>query len=354
MKIEVKKYRLNFKFHAGTSRGVITYKDSWFIKLYDNNNPNIFGIGECGPLVGLSPDLAHELEHEIENCIAQVAEINQIDSFNLTEIISDQYPALKFALETAILDLKNGGNRLLYKNEFTSSNMSISINGLVWMGDKGRMLKRIQEKIQNGFDCIKIKIGAINFDDELDLLHYIRSHFSSEKITIRLDANGAFNQENVYKKLDQLSQYDIHSIEQPIPAGDWNAMGKVCRSSPIPVVLDEELIGVSSRTLRAQLIDEINPAFIILKPTLIGGLEESAHWIELVESKGIGWWITSALESNIGLNAIAQFMANYSTSIPQGLGTGLLFHNNIPSPLFIEKGRLYYKNSATWDLSHLS
>lgn len=354
MKIEVRKYRLNLKFQAGTSRGVMTFKDSWFIKLYDSQHPHVFGIGECGPLNGLSPDLINDLEHEINECSAQMVDIDEIEAIDVNKIISDQYPALKFALETAVLDLENGGRRLLFKNEFTNSKMPIPINGLVWMGDRTTMFERIQEKIDAGFGCIKIKIGAINFDDELELLHYIRSHFTSEEITIRLDANGAFDQNNVYKKLDQLANYDIHSIEQPIAAGDWIAMGKVCNSSPIPVALDEELIGVSNTTLRAQLIDEINPAFVILKPTLVGGMKESAHWIDLVESKGIGWWITSALESNIGLNAIAQFTANYAISIPQGLGTGQLFHNNFPSPLSIDKGRLYYKNSSAWNLSYLN
>ena len=220
MKIKVLKYRLDFKFEAGTSRGVMTSKDSYFLKLYDRENPDVFGIGECSPLAGLSPDLEGDLQDTIEECSHEVQEIDRIESLHSEEIISSSYPALQFALETAILDLSNGGRRVLYKNAFTKSQQDIPINGLVWMGDKALMLQRIKSKVEEGFTCIKIKIGAINFDDELALLKYIRTKFSSDQMTIRLDANGAFEPSKAIEILDQLSKYDIHSIEQPIMAGN--------------------------------------------------------------------------------------------------------------------------------------
>ncbi len=350
MQIEIQKYRLDFRFDAGTSRGVMKSKDSYFIKLWHAKNPEVFGIGECGPLPGLSIDLNHGFQEALNQCIKDVLSIDDINSKDVFNIIFDDFPAIQFALETAILDLKNGGKLKLFDNGFTNSTQSIPINGLVWMGDKKLMLERIQQKIDEGFSCIKIKIGAINFDDELDLLRHLRSKFSSDEITIRLDANGAFGPENAQKKLDQLAKYHIHSIEQPIMAGDWNSMGKLCFSSPIPIALDEELIGVSSKENKLNLLKQIQPQYIILKPTLLGGLQRTKEWIDLATERGIGWWITSALESNIGLNAIAQFTANYPVEIPQGLGTGQLFHNNITSPLVMENGKLRYDKSRRWDL----
>ena len=353
MNIEVKKYRLNFKFNAGTSRGVMTYKDSWFIKLFDNTNSGLFGIGECGPLKGLSPDLEGDLEKAITDCSSRVSALKNIQFSDINDFVPEGYPALRFALETALLDLQNGGKRVLYDNEFTKSRETIPINGLVWMGDKALMHQRINDKIAEGFTCIKIKIGAINFEEELELLKHIRDNFSSDQITIRLDANGAFNQSNVFSNLEQLSRYDIHSIEQPIMAGDWFLMRQICNDSPIPIALDEELIGINGPDRKLQMLEEINPAYIILKPTLLGGLKQSAEWIDLATSKGIGWWITSALESNIGLNAIAQFVANNSIELPQGLGTGQLFYNNIASPLSINDGNLIFGDPSSWDLSKL-
>ena len=354
MKIEVLKYRLDFKFEAGTSRGVMTSKDSYFLKLYDRENPDVFGIGECSPLAGLSPDLEGDLQGTIEECSHEVQEIDRIESLNSKEIVSSSYPALQFALETAILDLSNGGRRVLYENAFTKSQQDIPINGLVWMGDKALMLQRIKSKIEEGFTCIKIKIGAINFEDELALLKYIRTQFSSDQITIRLDANGAFDPAKAIGILDQLSKYDIHSIEQPIMAGNWDAMQQICNRSPIPVALDEELIGIYDEALKIQLLEYVKPDYIILKPTLLGGLSQSNEWIKMATKRDINWWITSALESNIGLNAISQFTANYPIDLPQGLGTGQLFYNNIPSPLMINNGLLSYSAKQSWDLGSLN
>ncbi len=353
MNIEIHKYRLDFRFEAGTSRGVMTSKDSYFLKLFDSDNPEIFGIGECGPLAGLSPDLSWNLQSAIEDCVNDVLELKEINIENIPEIVSSNYPALRFALETAVLDLKNGGRRVLFENDFTNSKMSIPINGLVWMGDKSLMLSRIKKKIEAGFDCIKIKIGAINFDEEIELLRYIRKEYSKDRITIRLDANGAFKPEDALHILNRLSKFDIHSIEQPIMAGNWEAMRKICEKSVIPIALDEELIGIDNTDIKVQLLESIKPAFIVLKPTLLGGFQQTEEWINHAEERSIGWWITSALESNIGLNAIAQFTGNYKVQLPQGLGTGQLFHNNISSPLIIENGFLLHDRKNSWNLSNL-
>lgn len=353
MKVEIIKHTLDFRFDAGTSRGVMRSKDAFFLKLCNQDNPDIFGIGECSPLAGLSPDLNGDLQLAIGNCADEISSVSNLQTEDVADTIPSTYPALRFALETAIHDLKNGGKRILYENDFTKSNMGIPINGLVWMGNKELMLSRLKSKIDEGFDCIKIKVGAINFDDELTVIKTIRDQFPSNQITIRLDANGAFHPDEVLGILDKYSKYDIHSIEQPILAGDWKAMAKICIQSPIPIALDEELIGIVEKERRIDLLRSIKPSYIILKPTLLGGLQQSKEWIELATQGSVGWWITSALESNIGLNAIAQFTADYSVELPQGLGTGQLFHNNIPSPLCIANGYLNYNPDENWDFSIL-
>ena len=353
MKIEIQKYKLDFRFEAGTSRGVMTSKNSYFLKLYDQDNPQVFGIGECSPLVGLSPDLEGNLQEVFQHCITSISRIDHIKTDEINDIIPETYPALKFALETAILDLKKGGTRVLFENEFTNSTMAIPVNGLVWMGNRDLMRHRIKNKLDEGFDTIKIKVGAINIEDEIALLKYIRNQFSSGQITIRLDANGAFHANDALGVLDRFSKYDIHSIEQPIMAGDWKEMEKICDQSPIPIALDEEIIGIYKKKLRKQLLKSIKPAYIIIKPTLLGGFQQSKDWIELAKDRSIGWWMTSALESNIGLNAISQFTINYPISLPHGLGTGQLFHNNIPSPLRIKDGYLLYDQKESWNLSDL-
>lgn len=353
MKIDVVKYRLNFNFRAETSRGALTFKDSYFIKLTDDQHPEIFGIGECGPLPGLSPDLEGDLKSVFLHCEASCMGLERIGIEQFKKLIPGNYPAVLFALETAMMDLRNGGKRIIYNNQFYNGNLEIPINGLVWMGKKDEMLQRIEEKLQEGYDCIKIKIGAINFEEELDLLKHIRSRFSKEEITIRLDANGAFSPKEAISYLDKLAKYDIHSIEQPIMAGDWKAMHEVCKYTPFPVALDEELIGLNEPDYKTQLLDEINPQYIIIKPSLVGGLRESEEWIQLASQRAVGWWITSALESNIGLNAIAQFTANQKLEMPQGLGTGQIYKNNIQSPLTINNGNLLYDPKKPWDLSSI-
>ena len=353
MKLSIQKYRLDFTFRAGTSRGVMTSKDSWFLKLADEQHPDYFGLGECGPLPGLSPDLAGDLPAQIEQLTTRLDLVDEFTGDDVRQLIPPQYPALRFALETALLDLKNGGKRMLFDNAFSRSSGEIPINGLVWMGEKPQMLQRIKNKIEDGFTCIKIKIGAIDFGEELSLLRYIRKEFGPEEITIRLDANGAFSQSEALEFLKRLSEYHIHSIEQPIAQGDWEAMAALCDDPIIPIALDEELIGIHENDEMDRLLETIKPQYIILKPTLVGGLQKSASWISKAKERNIGWWVTSALESNIGLNAIAQFTANYPIEMPQGLGTGQLFHNNIGSPLQITNGYLKYAAEGDWDLSSL-
>ncbi len=353
MKIDVLKYTLNFKFEAGTSRGVMTEKNSIFIRMTREGKQKIAGIGECSPLPGLSPDLVGDMDAVLSHCQAALSGLETLGMEQLKKMIPGNYPAVLFGLETAMMDLLNGGHKIIYNNQFFNGFISIPINGLVWMGSKDLMIQRINEKIEEGYDCIKIKIGSISLDDELSLLRHIRKLFPKDRIQIRLDANGAFSFNDVFRVLDLLAPFDIHSVEQPIKAGNWQAMHEVCKNTPIPVALDEELIGLHDAEYKVQLLDEINPQFIVIKPTLVGGLRETEEWIQLAAQRAIGWWVTSALESNIGLNAIAQFTANQKLEIPQGLGTGQLFHNNISSPLKIEKGRLFYDKSISWDLSNL-
>ncbi len=351
-------YKLIFRFDAGTSRGILKEKTSWIIKIWHDGQPDVYGLGECGPLPGLSPDHKPYLTKKIRKALHGISEWADVpDSVKIAEKVSSvvpaYLPALSFAIETALTDLASGGKRLIVDNDFVRGKRSIPINGLIWMGKKDFMLKQIREKLEEGYNCIKIKIGAIDLQAELELLKYIRKRYSPEEVIIRLDANGAFESQNVMEILEKLADYGIHSIEQPIRAGQRREMNRICRYSPIPIALDEELIGITGAEQKRILLEDIRPQYIILKPTLLGGLAVAEQWIKLAEIMDMGWWITSALESNIGLNAIAQFTAGYQTVLHQGLGTGQLYHNNIPSPLFISRGRLEYDPEGTWDLKVL-
>lgn len=352
MKFTYKKHTLQFKFDAGTSRGVLKTKTSFFVLLKDEKG-NV-GIGECGPLKGLSIDDRVDFEEHIQivgDRIAQLPTPNSEDEIYslVADNIPDALPSIQFGIETALLDLLHGGKRTIYKNDFSESKRGLPINGLIWMGEKDFMLRQIQEKLKQGYNCIKIKIGAIDFEKECELLAYIRSKHTKEEMTLRVDANGAFLPHEAMDKLQALSVYDIHSIEQPIKQGQLDVMADLCKTSPIPIALDEELIGIFSPAEKIRLLEKVKPQYIILKPMLLGGLAKTADWIEMAESMNIGWWITSALESNIGLNAVSQFTANYNIKIPQGLGTGQLYDNNVSAPLTIEKGFIYYDKMRTWD-----
>ncbi len=349
-----RKYQLNFTFKAGTSRGVLENKHTYFIILSDSDGKT--GIGEAGPLKGLSLDDRGDFEDRLADVCQMLStaplpqQASQVADFINTHIAPD-LPAIRFGTEVALLDYSHGGNRLIVPNSWSEKGQPIAINGLVWMGDKKFMLDQINSKPKQGFTCIKMKIGAIDFKTELALLATIRQQFSSKEITLRVDANGAFHPLQALEKLRQLAQYDIHSIEQPIRPGQIESMAALCKQSPVPIALDEELIGVRDIKDKGKLLDAIDPAFIILKPTLLGGLAASKNWIQLAKERNIGWWITSALESNIGLNAIAQFASAQQVTMPQGLGTGQLYYNNIPSPLEVNQGLLNYNPEKNWDLS---
>ncbi len=348
LKASFTKHILNFKQAGGTSRGVLHEKPSWFLKIFDADNPEIFGIGECSIIPNLSPDDYEKLEPLIQ----KVCE--DIDFYKNNFDKLTRFPSVQFALETALLDLKNKGQRILFPSEFTLGKDVIDINGLIWMGSKEFMQSQIKEKIEEGFKCIKLKIGALNFEEELNILKGIRKEYNTNEIELRLDANGAFHPSHALEKLKRLSGFNIHSIEQPIKAGQFEVMASLCEHSPIPIALDEELIGIWNPNEKQNLLTQIKPQFIILKPSLLGGLEKSLGWINLANKNQTGWWVTSALESNIGLNAIAQWTYQLQNKLPQGLGTGKLFTNNILSPLEIKKAKLFYQPEINWNLKPIN
>ena len=334
LKASFQKHTLRFKRPGGTSRGVLTTKDLWILKVWDDVRPDITGLGECSIIYGLSPDPMERYEEKLTELTQHIHKADTVD-------LSD-FPSVRFGLETALLDLRRGGERVLFPSEFTRGKKSIPINGLIWMGSFRYMREQIIEKLNFGFDCIKLKIGAIDFEQELSLLKMIRREFGREQLELRVDANGAFKPQEALEKLKRLSDFSIHSIEQPVKPGQWETMADLCRQSPVDIALDEELIGIAD-TMVPHLLDVIRPHYIILKPSLLGGFERSNRFIKEAEKRNIGWWVTSALESNIGLNAIAQWTATLNNSMPQGLGTGSLFTNNFSSPLEVVRGgRLRY------------
>ena len=340
MKASFFPYRLEFKQASGTSRGILKTKETWFIKIEDEHAT---GFGECGMFRGLScddrPDFESKLKwvcHHIDLGLEQL----------LIELID--FPSIQFGLEMAFLDLLSDSSNVFFPSKFTSGKGSIPINGLIWMGDEQFMKSQIRSKIDAGFDCLKIKIGAIDFDTELSLIKAIRKEYDVDTIELRVDANGAFSPLEAMEKLKRLSEFNLHSIEQPIRQGQYDAMAELCAQSPLPIALDEELIGIHDVTKRSLLLQTINPQYIIIKPTLVGGFSGSQSWIDLAEKQSVDWWITSALESNIGLNAIAQWTYQLNVNRPQGLGTGALYTNNIEAPLKIDNGRLIYAPSEKW------
>lgn len=329
-------FTLDFKRPSGTSRGVLTQKKGWKLLLTDPEGTT--GLGECSIIPGLSPD--YTTDEAYEQKLTEVCSNPFLFAKNKSLLIN--HPSILFGLESAYFDLLNGGKRIYFESAKRSSGFSIPINGLIWMGNPGYMRDQIEEKLDAGFNCIKLKVGAIDFKQELKLLEGIRARFDASKIVLRVDANGAFSMEDSTWKLKELAQLDLHSIEQPIKAGSWNNMKKLCKETPLPIALDEELIGINETHKKVELLETIKPQYIILKPSLHGGFSGSKEWIELADERNIPWWITSALESNIGLNAIAQFTADYNPVLPQGLGTGGLYETNFEAPLEIEKGNLVY------------
>lgn len=340
-------YRLIFNEPGGTSRGVMYHKDTYFLKLWDENNPEIFGLGECALFRGLSAEdndtyeaklreLCYNIEHDVDTDL-------------------DGYSSILFGLETAIYDLTNGGKRVCFSPEFAQGKVKIPINGLVWMGTKEEMISRIDAKIAAGFRTIKLKIGAIDFESELDMIRHIRNRYSKQELEIRVDANGGFSPDVALQRLSKLAKFGLHSIEQPIKPRQWAEMAEICAKSELPVALDEELIGITNPLEMMSLLNTINPNYLILKPSLMGGFSGALEWLKMLSVRKVtGAWVTSALESNIGLNAIAQWVATLQPRIPQGLGTGQVFANNIESPLMQCAEYLCSNPNVKWQLPELN
>ena len=340
MKAIYKKYILNFKRASGTSRGVFTQKETWFLILKQKEK---LGIGECGVLRGLSIDDVSEYENMLKwtcknICLGEEVLYQKLKNF----------PSIQFGVEQAFLSLNSVNPFELFSSNFIKKECPIPINGLIWMGKVEFMYKQIKQKIEEKFKCIKIKIGAIDFKAELSLLSSIRKKYGRENIELRVDANGAFKPNNALGKLRELSVYNLHSIEQPIKQSNVLEMKKLCANTPFPIALDEELIGIFSIAEKEKLLQAIQPQYIVLKPSLIGGFKGATEWIILAEKYKIGWWVSSALESNIGLNAIAQWTYTLYSNLPQGLGTGSLFTNNFESPLTVKDGAIYYDKHKKW------
>ncbi len=340
MKLDFKKYILNFRRPSGTSRGVLRQKETYFIEIIDGNRR---GVGECGLFRGLSYDDVPGFEAQLKTVC------NALEKGEDTKTLCTNFPSIQMGVEMALLSFNSPTPFQLFDSAFSRGQQPISINGLVWMGNIAYMRQQVFDKIDAGFDCIKLKIGALDFADECQLLTEIRERYSAKEVTLRVDANGAFSADEALDKLMTLSTFDLHSIEQPIAAGQPDALAELCVKTPLPIALDEELIGVLHQDDQRRLLEKIKPQYIILKPSLLGGFAASAAWIRLAEERNIQWWVTSALESNIGLNAISQWTASLQTTTPQGLGTGSLFTNNIDSPLVVAKGMLHHNNSLTWD-----
>lgn len=336
------RYELKFKRPAGTSRGVLNSKETWFLFLEENGKK---GVGECGLLRGLSADDRPDYEEKLQWVCQHIRLGKDLLWENLIE-----FPSIQFGLEMAFASLEAENPFVLFPSDFTKGQKSILINGLVWMGDKAFMQRQIEEKIASGFRCVKLKVGAIDFNRELELLSLIREYYSAEEIEIRVDANGGFSSEEALFKIKQISGFEIHSIEQPIAKKQHDILTELCKLSPIPIALDEELIGIFSLEEKERLLQKIRPQYLILKPSFIGGYRGTTEWISLAHKYNIGWWITSALESNIGLNAIAQFTFLQNNLMPQGLGTGALYTNNFDGPLEVSDGQLWYTQNP-WNFN---
>lgn len=340
-KITITSKLLHFLQPAGTSRGVYNTRLSFYLKLTSDEQPNVVGVGECATLPDLSCDAMppNEYERKLRTFCDEYERTGAIDYEAMRA-----YPSMLFGLETAVAQFNAKGSLNFFDTPFGRGEEGIPINGLVWMGTFEEMFKRLEAKLKAGFRCIKIKIGAIDFDRELQLIRHIRSTFSRKDVELRVDANGGFTPEEALSRMEALVQYDIHSIEQPIKQHQWMEMARLCAATPLPIGLDEELIGVNERQKKIELLDTIRPQYIVLKPSLHGGMAGTEEWIQLARERNIGSWITSALESNVGLNAIAQLTASiYGTNIrhAQGLGTGQLFADNIEMPLKVIGDKLW-------------
>lgn len=346
MRLQFAPYILKFKEPAGTSRGILTEKPTCILRLYDGAAPEHYGVGEAAVFPGLSPEADNRFFYKLMELQANVRLGLKTD---LTG-----FPSLQFGFEQAIRDFSGGCNGIYYNSPFILGDKNIEFNGLVWMGSFEDMFARLESKLEEGFKCIKFKIGAIDWKHEVDLIEEVRKKYSSDKVEIRVDANGAFTMDNAIPRLKRLADLQVHSIEQPIRAGNPELMGFLCQISPLPIALDEELIGKFTRNQKVETLDIIKPEYIVIKPTLTGGYSGAEEWIELARERNIGWWITSSLESNIGLNALAQWVATLDNNMPQGLGTGNLYTNNFSAPIESRGDRLYYLPGKTYNYEELS
>lgn len=330
----VEKHELVFKTPARTSRNTLNVKKLWLLKLQDTKG--VVGVGEISPFPGLSVDDRPDFEDRLEGTLKEINNGTAIEELELSD-----WPSIAFGMESALLDLANGGKRVFFPGPFAEGKAGIPINGLIWMASREEMLKQVEDKIAAGFRCIKMKIGFLDFDEECRMLEAIRRKYSAFQIELRVDANGAFPASDAMTLLKELARFQLHSIEQPIAPRQWDSMAKLCRESPLAIALDEELLGVDPFKGGSTLLKELKPSYLILKPGLLGGFKRSSEWIRLAEKANTPWWITSALESNIGLEAIAQYTATFDNPLPQGLGTGMLYENNFASGLVIRNGELW-------------
>jgi o-succinylbenzoate synthase len=349
MKAYFQKRILKFKKPAGTSRGILQTKPTWFIYLYDENNPSFKGIGE----VSIIPGLSIEDEQSVELKLSDVCTLINAGKFDFNKPTID-FPAIQFGLETAMLDYKAGGTKILYPSEFTKGREGIKTNGLIWMGSSEDLYEQVEQKLKSGFRCLKMKIGALSLEKELSILKNLRRQFDTDQIELRVDANGAFKFTEAKEVLKRLADLSVHSIEQPILPSQIFEMAELCQDTPVPIALDEELIGKTPYENKQKLIELIKPQYLILKPSLLGGYSGSTDWINIADEFNIGWWVTSALESNIGLNAIAQWVATLKNNMYQGLGLGNLYVRNIDSPLKLVGEKLFYYPDSDWNYEFVS
>jgi len=336
------------RFELGTSKGPINARTVWYLLAWETDRPDVVGIGEAALFPGHSKEFPADVKTKLIELCADSSDWQRRLTTDLVDV-----PSVRFAVEQCLRDLDVSGTKQLFPSAFTLGQRSIPINGLVWMGDKATMKQRIREQIEKGFTTVKMKIGAIGIDDELELLRSVRAEFDANTITLRVDANGAFNARQAPDILKRLADLEVHSIEQPIAPGLYEIMAELCERSPVPIALDEDLIGLNTHDAKVDLLDNVKPQYIVIKPSLVGGWAAAQEWIDLAKARNINWWITSALESSIGLNAIAQYTATLNVQLPQGLGTGGVYTNNIPSPLLAERGALHFRPEVGWDLSSL-
>ena len=342
-------HTLRPRFELGTSKGPITARTVWYLMAWHRDRPEVQGFGEAALFPGHSKEFPADVRTKLLELCADTSNWEQRLRTDLVDV-----PSVRFAVEQCLRDLEAGGSKMLFPSEFTLGRQAIPINGLVWMGDKATMKQRIREQIDGGYSTVKMKIGAIGIEDELTLLKNVRAEYKAADLTLRVDANGAFSAQQAPEVLKRLADLQVHSIEQPVAPGLYEVMTELCADPPIPIALDEDLIGANTHDAKVDLLDNVRPQYIVIKPSLVGGWAAAQEWIDLAKARNIGWWITSALESSIGLNAIAQYTATLNVSMAQGLGTGKVYANNIPSPLLAEKGFLHYRPEAEWDLSALS